>query len=95
MHGVKKGVRLFGHSKVAGIETDMKHPFYKILNTALNKSSELDNLVFKEAQKLKEKGYREQEIYEVLLKLREGLLDDRDIEIAQEAIELFGEYQDS
>ena len=72
----------------------MKHPFYKILYKALGNSTADDNLVLKEAEKIREKGYSAEEIYGVLQKLREGLLDDADIEIVDEALEEFEGYVD-
>jgi len=60
----------------------------------LQDSTLADNLVLKEAVKIKEKGYAVNEINEILLKIREGLLDDSDIEIADDAIEEFSVYVD-
>lgn len=69
----------------------MKHPFAKILYQALKKSTEYENLVLKEAEKLIKKGYPEAEIKEVLLSVRKGLLEEKDIEIMEEALEEFEE----
>lgn len=70
----------------------MAHPFTKIFETALKKSTEDDNLVLVEAEKLQEKGYSTREIYDVLLKLQQGLIDDTESEIVREAAEEFAEY---
>jgi len=67
----------------------MKHPFAKILYQALKRSTEYENLVLEEAEKLREKGYPEAEIREVLLSVREGLLEEKDIEIMEEALAEF------
>lgn len=72
----------------------MKSPFYKMIYKKLQDSTLADNLVLKEAVKIKEKGYAVNEINEILLKIREGLLDDSDIEIADDAIEEFSVYVD-
>ena len=70
----------------------MSHPFLKIFDAALKKSTPMDNVVLKEAEKLKEKGYSAHEIYTVLSKFRQSLISDRDNEIATEAIEEFEAY---
>jgi len=67
----------------------MKHPFVKIIYQALKKSTEYENLVLEEAEKLRAKGYPELEIREVLLSVRKGLLEEKDIEIMEEALEEF------
>ena len=72
----------------------MSSPFYKMIYKQLGKSTVHDNLVLKEAEKIKDKGYSVEEINGILLKIREGLLDDDDIEIADEAIEEFSRYLD-
>jgi hypothetical protein len=75
----------------------MAHPFLKMFATALKKSTpdDFDNLVLLQAEKLKEKGYRVEEIHEVLLKFSKGIIDDSDTEVAKEALEEFGRYIDS
>lgn len=72
----------------------MAHPFEKIFGAALRKSTPADNVVLKEAENLKGKGYSADEIYAVLLKLKQGLIDDKDSEIVQEAAEEFERYVD-
>ena len=52
----------------------MAHPFTKMFDLALKKSTELDNQVLKEAEKLREKGYSPQEIYTVLVKLQKSVI---------------------
>ncbi len=72
----------------------MSHPFTRLFDTALNKSSLDNNLVLKEAEKIKEKGYRPEEILGVLNRLHEGLIDDGESEIVGEAVEEFSRYVD-
>ena len=70
----------------------MAHPFAKIFETALKKSTHEDNFVLDEAEKLKKKGYRVLEIYTVLKKLHASLISDTDREILGEALEEFSRY---
>ena len=70
----------------------MAHPFNRQLNLALNKSTPEENLVLKEAEKIKDKGYRPEEILEVLKKLHFGLLDDTESEIVGKAVEEFSRH---
>lgn len=72
----------------------MTHPFIKLFETALKKSTPLDNLVLREAEKLKEKGYRVSEIHAALSTLARGLIDDEESEIVREATEEFSRYID-
>jgi hypothetical protein len=72
----------------------MSHPFEKILEKALKKSTVDDNLVQKEALKLIEKGYREDEICGVLLKLEKALIDDTEAQLVHEAREEVCERED-
>lgn len=72
----------------------MAHPFLKIFDTALRNSTPTNNLVLKEAEKLKEKGYNADEIHAVLSKLQRGLIDDEESEIVQEAVDEFGRHLD-
>lgn len=72
----------------------MAHPFTKMFDLALKKSTELDNQVLKEAEKLREKGYSPQEIYTVLVKLQKSLIDKGESEIVGEAVEEFERYVD-
>lgn len=65
----------------------MSHPFEKLFDTALRKSTENDNLVTKEAQKLLEKGYSEKEVCGVLLKLEKSLIEPKDEMLVREARE--------
>lgn len=67
----------------------MSHPFTKMFENALRKSTPLDNLVLVEAEKLRDKGYSENEIYTVLVKLQKGLIDKDESEIVKEAVEEF------
>ena len=70
----------------------MTHPFVKMFTTALKESTPMDNLVLKEAERLKAKGYRPEEIHVVLLKLHKGRIDDEEREVLQEAVEEFESY---
>jgi len=72
----------------------MAHPFSKMFDAALRKSTLEDNVVLEVAEKLKAKGYRPEEIYTVLEKLRVGLIDDGESEIVSEAAEEFSRYLD-
>lgn len=72
----------------------MSHPFIKMFDLALKKSTEPDNLVLHEAEKLREKGYSPQEIYTVLVKLQKSLIDKGESEIVGEAVEEFEKYMD-
>ena len=69
----------------------MAHPFEKMFERALRKSTPEENLVAKEAQSLLEKGYREEEVLGVLKHLRASLIQDEDMEVVKEAIELVEE----
>ncbi len=70
----------------------MAHPFSVMFDKALKKSTPQENLVLEEAEKLRKKGYSVQEIYDVLEKLHQALIGDRDIEIVGEALEEFSRY---
>jgi hypothetical protein len=70
----------------------MTHPFSKMFETALKKSTPEDNYVLDEAEKLKKKGYSVEEIYTVLKKLHGSLILDEDREILFEALEEFSRY---
>lgn len=70
----------------------MSHPFESMFEKALKKSSAEENLVLKEAEKLKAKGYSADEIFRVLTHLRGALIQDGDIEILTEAVEEFSRY---
>jgi SOS response regulatory protein OraA/RecX len=73
----------------------MSHPFEKLFEKALKKSSVDENMVLKEAQKLLEKGYRPEEICTVLKKLEGALIDDGEASIVREAREeVCGEEED-
>jgi len=67
----------------------VKHPFEKMFYKALKSSTLDDNLVFGEAVKLRDKGYSETEITEVLEKLQKSLIDDIEAQIVSEALEDF------
>ena len=65
----------------------MSHPFAKIFEKALKNSLTDENLVLRDAEKLREKGYSETEILAVLTKLQKSLIDDTEAEIVQDAID--------
>jgi hypothetical protein len=65
----------------------MAHPFEKLFEKALKKSTVDENLVTKEAEKVLEKGYRREEVCAVLLKLEKSLIDDAEARIVEEARE--------
>ena len=68
------------------------HPFEKMFEKVLKDSTEDENLVLEEAEALHKKGYSAQEIYDVLVHLRDSLIGDRDVEILSEATEEFSKY---
>lgn len=70
----------------------MAHPFSKLFDAALRRSTPEDNQVLKEAEQLRAKGYSAQEIYEVLVKMRQELVRDEDHEVAREAAEEMSRY---
>lgn len=70
----------------------MAHPFSKLFDAALRRSTPEDNQVLKEAEQLRAKGYSAQEIYEVLVKMRQELVRDEDYEVAREAAEEMSRY---
>jgi hypothetical protein len=65
----------------------MAHPFEKLFDLALRKSTKDDNLVLTKAAELIEKGYRLEEVCNVLVKLEKSLVDDREAGIVREARE--------
>lgn len=69
----------------------MAHPFMRIFERALRKSSPEENEVAKEAAKLIEKGYARTEVMDVLTRLKGSLLDDGEEMIVAEALETLGE----
>jgi uncharacterized protein YdaT len=72
----------------------MNHPFEAILRKALTKSVVDDNKVLEEANALHKKGYKPEEIYPILKKIRNGLLRDKDIEMLDEVLEEFEQYME-
>jgi hypothetical protein len=70
----------------------MAHPFEKMFDKALKKSTLEYNEVLVEAEKLKTKGYRVEEIATVLTKLHKSLIDKTEAEIVGEAAEEFSRY---
>lgn len=53
----------------------MAHPFIKLFDKALKKSSDDDNDVLRVASGLIEKGYRPAEVLECLVRLEKSLID--------------------
>lgn len=72
----------------------MAHPFAKMFDKALKKSSAEQNEVLNVAEKLREKGYRAEEIAGVLKKLQKSLIDKTEAEIVGEAEEEFSRHLD-
>lgn len=70
----------------------MAHPFTKLFDAALKRSTPMDNQVLAEAEQLRAKGYGVEEIHEVLLKLQQTLIRDEDHEVAREAAEEMSRY---
>lgn len=72
----------------------MAHPFSRIFDAALRKSTPEDNAVLKEAELLRAKGYDVGEIHGVLVKMKQGLIRDEDYETVGEAAEEMSRYLD-
>lgn len=70
----------------------MAHPFEKMFEKALRKSSEGENLVLEEAESLRKKGYSVDEIYSVLTHLRDALIPEKEVAILTEACDEFEKY---
>lgn len=70
----------------------MAHPFEKMFDKALKVSSEFDNAVLTEAERLRDKGYAGAEIAGVLLKLEKGLIDKNEAAVVTEALDEFRQY---
>lgn len=74
----------------------MAHPFIKIFDTALRKSTEDDNCITKEAVKLLDKGYSRKEICTVLTSLEKSLVQPEDESLVREAREeVCEDFEDS
>lgn len=72
----------------------MNHPFTQIFRRALSKSSRDNNLVLEEARGILKKGYKPEEIYPVLKRIRNGLIKDSEIETLDEVLEELDQYID-
>jgi hypothetical protein len=72
----------------------MSHPFEKMFDRAIKKSTPLENAVLIEAERLREKGYSAEEIIAVLRKLEKSLIDKDEAEVVGEAVEEFSRYVD-
>lgn len=70
----------------------MAHPFTKIFDQALSKSSAEENFVLSEAEKIIKKGYSAQEVFDVLTKLQKSLIDKNEADIVSEAAEEISRY---
>jgi hypothetical protein len=70
----------------------MAHPFSKLFDAALRRSTPADNRLLREAELLRAKGYGAEEIHAVLLKMQQALLRDEGHEIAKEAAEEMSRY---
>ncbi len=70
----------------------MSHPFTKLFDTALRSSTELNNRVLIEAERLLAKGYSAKEIFNVLSKLEKSLIDKEEAMIVSEAVEEFSRH---
>ena len=91
VHGIQVRALVRQQNKEVNIH-NMTHPFAKMFTTALKDSTPMDNLVLKEALRLKDKGYRPEEIHTVLAKLHKGRIDDVEREILEEVVEEFENY---
>jgi hypothetical protein len=56
----------------------MTHPFIKLFDAALKKSTAEDNAVYRVAAGLIAKGYRRSEVVECLVRLEKSLIDPAD-----------------
>ncbi len=72
----------------------MSHPFEKMFEKAIAKSYGDENHVLGTAESLRERGYAPVEIYNVLKKLHQGLIQEADEKIVGEALEEFSQYVD-
>ncbi len=70
----------------------MAHPFEKLFDAAIKKSTELDNQVLNEANRLLAKGYQGKEIALVLMKLQKSLIDTTQAAVVLEALTEFEQY---
>jgi hypothetical protein len=70
----------------------MTHPFEKMFEKALRKSTTDENLVLEQAEDLRQKGYSVEEIYSVLTHLRDALIQDKDRSILVETCDEFEKY---
>lgn len=73
----------------------MAHPFLKLFDSALTKSTVSDNLVTKKAQELIDQGYPKTEVCGVLEKLAQSLIDAQSEGIVREAHEALCEEDDA
>lgn len=80
--------------KSEGYNPCMSHPFEKLLEKALARSHGDENAVLGEAERLMEEGYKPEEIYGVLKKMRTSHISEFDEAILDEAVEEFGQYVD-
>ena len=69
----------------------MTHPFEKMFDKALRKSTSDENYIFEVANKMRSKGYRSEEIISVMHKLQKSLIDDNEALLVQDAIDRFEE----
>ncbi len=67
----------------------MSHPFEKIFEKALKNSLSDENLVLRDVEKLRDRGYSHDEILKVLTKLQKSFIDDDEAELVQDAIDAF------
>ncbi len=73
----------------------MLHPFEKLFEKSLSKSTDDKNYVLIEAEKLKALGYAHEEIYNVLKKMCVGRISEKEEGIILEALDEFSRYIDS
>lgn len=69
----------------------MSHPFEKLFEKALKKSTLDENLVLEKALELRGKGYSFSEIQTVLHSLQKSLIDEKEEEIVMEALTSYNE----
>lgn len=83
--------REFVKRLIVGENKAMAHPFEKLFESALRKSTPEENLVLEKAESLVTDGYSADEVFDVLDRLRKALLDPNDEAILNDAIEAFEE----
>jgi hypothetical protein len=67
------------------------HPFMRLFEDALYKSTKDENVLLERAEYLRDAGYDPQEVRDVLLRFKGTLLIKEDSEIVKDALDVFSE----